>query len=248
MSVKRPNSDVLSFDELLKGKDKYRDIFTKETLDYIESLLNLEVSVFKPEISEENKKALMELRYFRNLVFYNLYHRAQKLYDNESENYQFVDLFRAAEIQYKNDEILPSDIPLQLFHLQQDLQGYSSIILYNPTDKSLEELTEILELQKKELKILLERSFINHQLDTYDNWEIKKKIERLNQLSEEDIKKVSDDLHKKNVIQRGITSLAMQDYGFDLKRDFDESKKGLENNTAVANVLVKRKDARPIFK
>ena len=83
--MERVNKSILTFDELLAKKDGYKNLFSKEILDYLEALLNLEISAFKKELKDDtnDKKRLMELRFYKNLVAYNIYHRIQKLYSGD---------------------------------------------------------------------------------------------------------------------------------------------------------------------
>ena len=63
--------------ELLKG---YRGILNKEMVEYLESIINLEFSVIKPNITDEDRLPLSELDIYREAATYNIYERALSLF------------------------------------------------------------------------------------------------------------------------------------------------------------------------
>ena len=76
---------ILSYSELLKSIDQSQCILNKETLDYLDSLLNLKISVLQDDKNDFLKCSyLKQLEFFRNLVLYNLYKNSLKLVDDNT--------------------------------------------------------------------------------------------------------------------------------------------------------------------
>ncbi len=67
--------------ELLKG---FRGILTKPMLNYLNSLIELEFSVIKEYISDSDRKALSELEVYKKIAIYNIYNRAQNLFNHQN--------------------------------------------------------------------------------------------------------------------------------------------------------------------
>ncbi len=85
------NKKILSFEELLSKIDKYKTLFNKETIEYLYSLLNLEVSSIDTTYIDEDKLCILsELKMFKKLVQYNLYYKFLNLIDCSSEKYKFI--------------------------------------------------------------------------------------------------------------------------------------------------------------
>jgi len=244
--MERVNRSILTFDELLSKKDDYKNVFNKQTQEYIESLLNLEVSAFRTqkELSNEDRSVLMELRFFRNLVAYNIYYRIQKLYDKNNIKYNLNNLYNGYTLNY---ELGLNDL-LELINVTIDNDGNSKIIMYNPTNKSISDLYEI---QKNRISELEKKVVFSLGKDDMNNEEISnwKLLDKLKKLSHEDIMHIVEELNKNNSLQRSITALALTDFGLNIDKDFKKDKDGLKlEEKVVAPVLIKRRDNRVIFK
>lgn len=57
----------------------YKKILTNSIFDYLNSILELEFSVLKENISDDERKLLTELSIYREIAVYNIYNRALKL-------------------------------------------------------------------------------------------------------------------------------------------------------------------------
>lgn len=67
--------------ELLRG---YRGILTEPMLNYLNSLIELEFSVIREYISDSDRKALSELEVYKKIAIYNIYNRAQNLFNKQN--------------------------------------------------------------------------------------------------------------------------------------------------------------------
>ena len=76
----KEKSPLLSKEELkLLLLESYKGILSKEMLEYLDSLIELEFSVIKDYIALDNREILTELSIFRYASIYNIYNRTIKL-------------------------------------------------------------------------------------------------------------------------------------------------------------------------
>lgn len=73
-----PDSKQLLLDQL----KTYRGILTGEKLEYLESLMELEISAIQSELSLEEQQALLDLGLYRDIVRYNIGHRSKKILES----------------------------------------------------------------------------------------------------------------------------------------------------------------------
>ena len=72
--------------EVLKSLLKrYEDTLNKPTLEYLNSLIELEFSVLKDNISSTKKENLIELEIYRRIAIYNIYNRVLNLLRNHED-------------------------------------------------------------------------------------------------------------------------------------------------------------------
>ena len=101
--------------EKLQVNDDWNRIYTKEELnellgvskgilsphiiEYLDSLINLELSVIRDEISDNDRMTLSELEAYRKIAMYNIYNRALKLSrESDIENIISEDSIRGLSI------------------------------------------------------------------------------------------------------------------------------------------------------
>lgn len=71
-------------EELIELLKKYKRILSDPILEYLDSLIELEFSVIREYISDDERKSLSELDIYRRIAIYNIYNRALKLFkDNK---------------------------------------------------------------------------------------------------------------------------------------------------------------------
>ena len=63
---------IKSKEELTKELKSYKGDLTKELINYLNSLINLEFSVVKNHISEEERKRLSDITLYREIAAYNI--------------------------------------------------------------------------------------------------------------------------------------------------------------------------------
>ena len=71
-----------SKEELLKNLEEYKGILNKEMVDYLNSIIELDFSVIKEYISDNDRKVLSQLDIYRKASQYNIYNRAINLINN----------------------------------------------------------------------------------------------------------------------------------------------------------------------
>ena len=67
---------------LLDKLKLYRGILTGEKLEYLESLIELETSAVRNELSLEEQQALLDLGLYQDVVKYNIGHRTMKILES----------------------------------------------------------------------------------------------------------------------------------------------------------------------
>lgn len=67
---------------LLEKLKMYRNVLTSEKLEYLESLIELEISAIGNTLSRQNQLALLDLGLYRDIVKYNIAHRTKELLES----------------------------------------------------------------------------------------------------------------------------------------------------------------------
>ena len=68
--------------ELKRDLDKLKDILNDKTVDYLDSLIELDYSVISPGVID--KESLLQLELYRKIAIYNIYRRAVNIFKNRS--------------------------------------------------------------------------------------------------------------------------------------------------------------------
>lgn len=66
--------------ELIELLQAYRGILNNEMIDYLNSLINLEFSVIRDNISNSDRIALTDLKVYKRIAMYNIYNRALNVF------------------------------------------------------------------------------------------------------------------------------------------------------------------------
>ena len=170
------NNRLASYYDLRKSIDLSKCILNDETLDYLESLLNLDISVLNESKNDYLKcEYLKQFEMYKSLVLYNLYNTSLSLVDDNtvvSEHFNRLNF----GVKYKNANfniysLDYNDIPnITLYESNSDLES----INYHQTDLIVPYAREaILErfLSKNNLKI----SDFDNENDMYGkSYKIKK--------------------------------------------------------------------------
>lgn len=228
------NPIYLSFDELLHKKSLLDKLFNKEVSEYLESLLNLEISALKKNtISDDLLKSLNELNFYRELVFYNLCMKSRSLIDNDSIKYsvcedKYQDHFSNYNYQtiyfgIPNDGKATRHAILTRIMKDNDEQGNVNIELYNIVKLDYDEY--INDYNKK----------INDLAEPDKILALKRAT-----LTEEELQSKYNFENTKSLEQRRYLSLALQDMNLDLNEDFIlDSKNNYVREFDKTKILVK---------
>lgn len=184
--------------EILKNKP---GILNEEAYEYLEALLNLEVSVLKKDVvSDETIKQFMELKFFNKLIVYNIYKKSEELCKKDSKRHllNYIHAFSIENRDFERTELLKFVYNEMILCLHQE----------NP--KSVDEIKENrdneiskLEGRNKVLQTLTLHSKVQEKEMAY----IYHKLKELKELTNERIKKQNEivkyecDLQQKMVDQ-----------------------------------------------
>lgn len=201
------------FEEILRDKTIFKPILTKEVNEYLESLLNLEISALsKNNISETDEEALKHLELYRKLVYYNILLRSKKLVDTTSDKYALNDAFDSFFIDLNNGDCQHKD---KLFLLGRNHEYESFVKLYTKENISFEEYMNIQENYKKELIKTIEDESYNKRLPSYKYdsklLRLHDELNSLNAKKDSDFKKEYDYAMFVAREQRSYLSLFLQD-------------------------------------
>lgn len=167
---------VITKEELLELLKKSSVILNKSIEEYLTSLIELEFSVIRDYISDEERDALKELEIYQKVAIYNIYNRAVELFRSNAIPTDIADNNESLNICYPyfnmNIKLFNFDYSKHLNLGENIPDGYESrkigsIILF----KTLEDK----ELREKELdSIMLKLEELYDAKNPYPN--IKKKI------------------------------------------------------------------------
>lgn len=82
---------IYKAEELEKKLKKYKGVLSPKTIEYLESILHLEMSVIKKEISDEDRVVLSYLPIYGQISKFNLYNGAINLIKNNKRGIDFTD-------------------------------------------------------------------------------------------------------------------------------------------------------------
>lgn len=79
--MKDKETAILSSNELNESVKEYKDIFNSEIIDYLDSLIGLEISALNQGvISEDAIKRLNQIKLYRQIVIYNIYNKTLEVF------------------------------------------------------------------------------------------------------------------------------------------------------------------------
>lgn len=85
------NKEILSYYELTKSIDQSACILNNETLNYLESLLHLDISALdNGKNNFSRSEYLSQLKFFESLILHNMYKESLKLVDKDRSEYIVV--------------------------------------------------------------------------------------------------------------------------------------------------------------
>lgn len=226
-------------------------------MNYLNSLIELEFSVIREYIKDDDRESLSELEIYKRIAIYNIYNRALNLFKENEVPLDITGNERGYEKLYASVELGDRNIRLFSFDYSKRLSinvkipdGYKTMKIGTI---SLHQTLESQELREAELNRVmheLERLYDEHNPymshpGTYGGpgpqWEFEhsKKIANYEKkFSELDSKKeLSDDDKKEIEITNKIRNFLLEDYGLSNK-SFEEEI--LNKESDLQKILVKR--------
>lgn len=254
---------VNSKEELIKLLKGYKGILSSPIINYLNSLIELEFSVIREYINDDNRKALSELEIYKKIAIYNIYNRALNIFEQANMKFDLSSNNSGNEWLMASTSINERYIKLFDFNYMEGSIGFSSKI---PTgyktmkigDIKLYKTLENKELREAELNRIMEelerlydkqnpyQSYPNTAGGPGATWsfEHSRKIseleERFTKLDNK--KELSDDDKREIEITKYINDLFLDDYGltnksFEIKHDsFIDKEKSELQKILVKNV------------
>lgn len=146
-------------EELLESLEKYKGILSVPMIEYLNSLIELEFSVVRENIGEQDRCALSQLDIYRSVAIYNIYNRAKNLLCEMGDTLKIEGNEHGREVLYVDLPLLNGTVQLYEFDYRSALSvncnipnGYRSsrvgqIWLYQTVEdkeKREEELSRVL--------------------------------------------------------------------------------------------------------
>lgn len=221
-------ADYNYLDNLLNN---YKGILTHEIIDYLYSLLKLEVSVFNADIDINKELVLSDLKLFRDIAAYNIYFKAKryipdyKLY--KVEDTPFYNGLNIYSIKNKNEKV---------FGFSYDITNCCNVTLYDEKVKSVYQRSLDIkkELQATNEKLKgIRRSSINYEI-------LKEKIEWLENVSYEELQ---CDYQKELEVAKPksiILNNALLDYNLNKDIDFKDEDGCLVRKNSFSKIMIKK--------
>ena len=244
-------------EELVKLLKSYEDILSIQMVDYLKSLIDLEFSVVRDNISDKDRVVLSELQIYRRVAMYNIYNRALYLFNKSNIDLVTDDdlaLTIYTSIKEKNIKLFDFDYNLYAnnFDLIINLPGdYKCLSIGNISLFQTFDNDEQRNLELKNVMSILENLYnrknpysSSSDYDKYNylrqNSEHYKKIheyeEKYRQL---DCKKELTDEEKREVeITKYFNDLLLEDYGL-TRNSFIEEKNGINFDSYKVSELKK---------
>ena len=119
---------VAEKEELVKLLEQYKGILSTPMIEYLNSLIELEFSIVRPNIGEQDRHALAQLDIYRDVAIYNIYNRASKLLREINENL----IISGNE---NGLEKLSAKLPLENGTVELYEFDYSTILSLTPREK-----------------------------------------------------------------------------------------------------------------
>lgn len=247
------NNKVKTREELLLDLKTYRGLLADSIINYLNSLIELEFSVVKDYISDEERKRLSTLEIYHEIAIYNIYNRALNIFQNQDQdlnftfqryndklniNANFIDQnIRLFTFNYQNNQnILSKSLFSQQFKklIEKENEKVGEIILYQTLEnKELREIEldmvmENLERLYDDVNPFLEQPDVLSGLSSTWFFEHLRQVDYYEKKFEElDNKKELSETEKREIeVTNHIRHLFLEDYGLSNK-DFK-----VENNNS----------------
>ena len=234
-----PENKLATKEELIDLLKKHRGILTNSILDYLNSLVELEFSVVRKNISTEEREILSELEIYKKIATYNIYHRALQLLEQQKQPLDIdnngrleisvqlenrrVELF---SFDYQNRISLRENIPDEYKTMKiGTISLYRSLQNEDIREKEINRVLRKLESLYASHNPYPHRHSVVGGLDFYWERQHKERIEELEKkLTELESKKELTEVDKKEIeLTNDIHQLLLADYEL-TNEDFEERK------------------------
>ncbi len=266
MEIDRLNDDwnkVKTKKQLLELLNEYKGILTETMLDYLKSLINLDFSVIREYISDSDRKVLAELEIYKKVAIYNIYKRAQDLFNKQDGEFIIYGNNRGNEGLSVSTKLSDRNVKLFDFDYKETHSyigdrpkvpcGFKTL---NIGEISLFQTCESKELREVELdRVRKKLEMLRSERNPYmsqpgviggpgSTWEFnhgrkvqeyKEKLEQLDSLKE-----LSDEDKKEIEITRQIHDLLLEDFGLTNESFMDQSDNCEKDKTNLNKTLVRR--------
>lgn len=230
---------ILDYDSLIKDRNLYSNILNKSVIEYIDSLLNLEIPVFDKYSNDILiDVALSKLEFYRNVVAYNILENSKKIVDLNDNYYSILDT-------YNNNYFVCT----QVNGVQSVLYNYNFnddkliINLYGETVDSLEDrknkLKDLIQLKKDQIYDGASNSSYSTFIKSHEYFKLAYQLKELNSktiadLTNEYNQDVAVALQRKNVLEYFLDMNSM-----DIYSDFIYEDDKLVSNYSHSKILVR---------
>lgn len=163
--MEKNQSKIMSAEELHNFVQGYSGVLTPEIIDYLNSLIGLEISALNQKnISEVGMARLNELSLYRQIVIYNIYNRALNVFKNYGNGFNYENSPQCLSIFGKDRNNEKYDV----FNYWMHANGFSNIVLrqtiidsekrQEQIDRLYQELEEV--KKSKETSAILRRGLL----------------------------------------------------------------------------------------
>lgn len=234
-----PENKLATKEELIDLLKKHRGILTNSILDYLNSLVELEFSVVRKNISTEEREILSELELYKKIATYNIYHRALQLLEQQKQPIDIDNngsLIVSMQLENRRVELFSFDYQNRISLRENIPDEYKTMKIGTV---SLYRTLQNQDIREKEINRVLrklESLYASHNpyphrhsvvggLDFYWERQHKERIEKLeDKLAELDSKKELTEVDKKEIeLTNDIHQLLLADYEL-TNEDFEERK------------------------
>ncbi len=247
-------------EELRELLGRYKGILSNPMIEYLNSIIELEFSVVKENISENDRKALAELEIYKQAAAYNIYNRAIKLIADKKLSDE--DLIKRVVdnyfiIYFCLDEIKSMDVFNFIYGDQTTRNipdGYKTMKIGAISLFCAQESDEARKLEMERILNKLEHLYDTNVVissrpgafggpNSYRKFSIEQEIESYEKaLTKLDNKRGLSDLDKRKIeVSNRFHELIMEDYGFTSDDFKDEEKRNTRGDrTLLEKTLIKR--------
>lgn len=256
--IKKNWNRINTKEELFELLKKYKGILTSPMIEYLNSLIELEFSVIRENISDCDRIALSELEVYKRIAMYNIYNRALNLFNEQNvpeiQTYSNKERYKGLNVYYLLGE---QKIPLFDFNYEEKELDYElktsgfktmnigTISLYQTIESKEKREAELMRVMNKLERLYDQENPFHSNPHTYGGpatqwtFEHARKIgiyeKKFNQL---DAKKELTAEEKKEIeVRKRFFELLLEDYGLTTEDFIDESsnnpKKSLLQKTLV---------------